>query len=127
MKESVRKLWFLVVLAAVFLLLLPGKAFAEDVVVYDAADFPNLKNRTQQEVMEKYTEAQACGKTYVEGSAASYYEEPASLTAPYAAGVLNPDTLKAMEGMSNFWRWMIGGGSAYREKGERRVPAGTGI
>ena len=108
MKGFTKKLWFLVALAAFFLMLLPGRAFADDVVIYDAADFANLRGRTWQDVMEKYTEAQAYGKTYIDGSSESYYEVPASVTAPYAAGVLNPDTLEAMEGMSNFWRWLVG-------------------
>lgn len=82
-----------------------------DTIVYDAADFPNLTGRTKQEVMEKYTEAQKAGTTYVQGAPETYYDEPASIEAPYAAGVLSSDTLKAMEGMTNFYRWLIGVGT----------------
>ena len=75
-----------------------------------AADSPTYTQpgHSQAEVAEHYTSAQAAGSTYIDGNSASYYEEPASVTAPYAAGTLSPDTLKAMEGMSNFYRWLTG-------------------
>ena len=63
MKGFAKRLWYFAVLAVIFLILLPGRVYAGDVMVYDAAEFANLKNRTRQEVMEKYTEAQAYGKT----------------------------------------------------------------
>lgn len=83
-------------------------AEASDAVIYDADSFSNLSGRTQQDVMEQLTLAQKAGPTYINGTSASYYDVPASTSAPYAAGVLSSDTLAAMEGMGNFYRWLIG-------------------
>ena len=77
-------------------------------VIYDAADFASHSGRTKAEVMQKYTEASAEGTTYINGRSASYYDEPVSTVEPYAIGVLSSDTLAAMRGMSNFYRWLIG-------------------
>lgn len=103
----------LTVFAALFVFAFACTAFAEgtDPVIYDAAEFSNLNGRTQSDVMEKYTQAQAEGTTYLNSSSASYYDVPASLRAPYAAGVISSDTLKAMKGMTNFYRWLIGVGN----------------
>lgn len=89
--------------------LVPCAVFADDdAVVYDAADFPCYSGRTMQDVMQKYTEATAKGDTYIDSQRSTYYDVPASTSAPYAAGVLKADTLEAMEGMTNFYRWLIG-------------------
>lgn len=110
MKKKCGKLTMLMAFTAFFVFALTCSAFAAetDPVIYDADEFSNLSGRTQADVMEKYTQAQAEGTTYINSSMASYYDVPASISAPYAAGVLTSDTLKAMKGMTNFYRWLIG-------------------
>ena len=105
MWTSNKRLSVVFLLAVFVMLLAPNAVFADDVVVYDAADFPCLSGRTKQDVMQKYTQATAMGATYIDGQRSTYYDVPASTAAPYAAGVLRPDTLLAMKGMSNFYRW----------------------
>lgn len=83
-------------------------AYASDSIVYNAADFSNLTGRTKQDVMKKYTEAEKHGTTYIYSDKTSYYETSASLNAPYSYGVLSKDTLKAMKGMTDFYRWLSG-------------------
>ena len=109
-KKRFCRILVLTVFAALFVFALACTAYAEetDPVIYDAAEFSNLSGRTQEDVMEKYTQAQAEGTTYVRWAESTFYETPASFSVPYAAGVLNPDTLKAMKGMTNFYRWLIG-------------------
>ena len=86
----------------------PESVGKSNAVMYDAADFPNLKGRTKKNIMDRYTAATAVGATYVGSNTSTYYDVPASIEAPYAQGVLSSDTLKAMGAMSNFYRWLVG-------------------
>ena len=83
----------------------------EEVVVYDAADFEYLSNRTKEEITDRYAEALAAGGTYINGNSNTYYITPSSMVNPYNAGEITPDTLEAMEAMSNFCRWLVGANS----------------
>ena len=79
-----------------------------DVIVYDAADFSYLKDRTKESIMNKYMEAQKAGFSYNVKEPKTYYDVPASTEVPYAIGVVSSDTLNAMKETTNFYRWLIG-------------------
>jgi hypothetical protein len=64
--------------------------------------------RTKEEVAKKYSEKRALGKTYENDNDDTYYKVPASTKNPYNAGVLTDDTLKTMQGMTDFYRWLVG-------------------
>lgn len=83
-------------------------AFAAEAVVYDAANMSNFQNRTRQTVANKYSEYKYAGKTYVNGDRSTWFSVPSSTSSPYNAGVLTEDTHKAVSGMANFYRWLVG-------------------
>lgn len=80
--------------------------FAAEPTVYTSDALTATRTRT--EIAQRYSAALAAGETYVDGSAATYYTDPASLSAPYAQGVLSPDAHAAMTAMTNYYRWLVG-------------------
>lgn len=86
----------------------PVSVYADEVVVYDAAKFDTFKDRTPQQVSAEYSKYRYAAQSYDDGVVSTYYTTPASVSAPYAAGVLTADTHKAMTDMTNFHRWLSG-------------------
>lgn len=77
-------------------------------VTYDYKD-TIFGQRTKEEVAKKYSDAQNAGSNTYNGSDSStYYSTQASTKNPYHQGVLTNDTLKSMEGMTNFFRYLAG-------------------
>lgn len=81
---------------------------AEDIVIYDAAEFACFQNRTKEEIGSRYGSALYAADSYVDLDKSTYYEEMPSLEAPYAAGRLTEDTHATMTAMANFYRWLVG-------------------
>lgn len=67
-----------------------------------------FKSRTLKEVADEYAKARYAGATYSNSDSSTWYQEPCSTSAPYAAGVLTQDTHTAMTAMTNFYRWLSG-------------------
>lgn len=110
MKKSKKKLRFLLAIAFMTLFGLSIKVTDAKAatVTYDYKD-TIFGTRTKEEVVKKYADAQNAGSdTYKNGDPSTYYTTPASITSPYHQGILTDDTLKAMEGMTNFYRYMAG-------------------
>ena len=96
---------------ALMLSILPVSSLAvgtDDAAVYDAAEISIFKDRTPQDVADRYSAAQYVSMTYSNGDSSTWYTTPASTQAPYAAGVLTADTHKTMTAMTNFYRWLVG-------------------
>ena len=90
-------------------------SFAEEPVllsseslVYNLNTLPQFSGRTQSEVTAKYAEAVNAGASYINNDETSYYSEAASVNAPMKQGTLTEDTLKVMQGMTDFYRWLSG-------------------
>ena len=104
------RLKFLLVMAVMMLL---GITFnvtnaKADTVTYDYKD-TIFGQRTKEEVVKEYSKAQNAGSdTYNESNSSTYYFTPASTENPYHQGVLTDDTIKSMEGMTNFFRYLAG-------------------
>ena len=65
--------------------------------------------RTKEEVVKEYSKGLNSGNdTYDPEKKLTYYSKPASIENPYDPGVLTNDTLAAMEGMTNFYRYLAG-------------------
>ena len=65
--------------------------------------------RTKEEVVKEYSKGLNSGNdTYDPEKKSMYYSKPASIENPYDPGVLTNDTLAAMEGMTNFYRYLAG-------------------
>ena len=65
--------------------------------------------RTKEEVVKEYSKGLNSGNdTYDPEKKSTYYSKPASIENPYDPGVLTNDTLAAMEGMTNFYRYLAG-------------------
>ena len=65
--------------------------------------------RTKEEVVKEYSKGVNSGNdTYDPEKKSTYYSKPASIENPYDPGVLTNDTLAAMEGMTNFYRYLAG-------------------
>ena len=79
-----------------------------DTIVYNADEMEPFKSRTRQEVADEYAKARYAGATYSNSDSSTWYQEPCSTSAPYAAGVLTQDTHTAMTAMTNFYRWLLG-------------------
>lgn len=79
-----------------------------DTIVYDADEMEPFKSRTLKEVADEYAKARYAGATYSNSDSSTWYQEPCSTSAPYAAGVLTQDTHTAMTAMTNFYRWLSG-------------------
>ena len=86
-----------------------GELFSSgDTIVYDADEMEPFKSRTLKEVADEYAKARYAGATYSNSDSSTWYQEPCSTSAPYAAGVLTQDTHTAMTAMTNFYRWLSG-------------------
>lgn len=86
-----------------------GELFSSgDTIVYDADEMEPFKSRTLKEVADEYAKARYTGATYSNSDSSTWYQEPCSTSAPYAAGVLTQDTHTAMTAMTNFYRWLSG-------------------
>ncbi|MBR7008270.1 MAG: hypothetical protein IKH90_06540, partial [Ruminococcus sp.] len=83
-------------------------AQAVNTVVYDGDKMSTFSSRTPESVAKKYTDAYYAGSTYDDRNSSSYYSTPASTENPYYQGVLSNDTLKCMQEMTNFYRWLVG-------------------
>lgn len=83
-------------------------AQAADVVVYNGDTMSTFSKRTPQSVSKKYADAMHAGKTYVDDNSDTYYKTKPSTKAPYFQGVLTDDTLKCMQEMTQFYRWLVG-------------------
>ena len=81
---------------------------AANVVVYNVNETTPFKGRTLQDVVNRYSNALSNVGTYNSADHTTWYTQQASTTAPYAAGVLTSDTHRAMTGMVNFYRWLVG-------------------
>ena len=97
-----------VVALAIFATLTNLSVRADGNEVYDANSWDTFKNRTREEIAEKYGEALKAGATYVDGDASTYYEVTPSLEDPATVGKLTTDTHEAMTEMTNFYRWLVG-------------------
>ena len=65
--------------------------------------------RTKEEVVKEYSKGLNSGNdTYDPEKKSTYYFKPASIENPYDPGILTNDTLAAMEGMTNFYRYLAG-------------------
>lgn len=86
-----------------------GELFSSgDTIVYDADEMEPFKSRTLKEVADEYAKARYAGATYSNSDSSTWYQEPCSTSAPYAAGVLTQDIHTAMTAMTNFYRWLSG-------------------
>lgn len=86
-----------------------GELFSSgDTIVYDADEMEPFKSRTLKEVADEYAKTRYAGATYSNSDSFTWYQEPCSTSAPYAAGVLTQDTHTAMTAMTNFYRWLSG-------------------
>lgn len=86
-----------------------GELFSSgDTIVYDADEMEPFKSRALKEVADEYAKARYAGATYSNSDSSTWYQEPCSTSAPYAAGVLTQDTHTAMTAMTNFYRWLSG-------------------
>ena len=83
-------------------------ARADDTVIYDGDTMAEFSSRTADTVAKKYTDAFYAGKSYTDGDESTYYTTAASTKSPYNEGVLTDDTLKCMQEMTNFYRWLVG-------------------
>ena len=84
-------------------------AEAASTVVYNGDTMTEFSSRTAQSVAKKYTDAYYAGASYVDNDPSTYYSTPAAVEkAPYNQGVLTADTLKCMQEMTNFYRWLVG-------------------
>ena len=81
---------------------------AADIVIYNGDTMSTFSDRTAESVAKKYTDAYYAGSTYDDRNSSSYYSTPASTENPYYQGVLSNDTLKCMQEMTNFYRWLVG-------------------
>lgn len=78
------------------------------VIVYNLNESEQFKDRTVENVMSHYNAARQIWEDAGYDDYKNYYDVPASIEAPYHQGVLNNGTLRAMESMTNFYRWLAG-------------------
>lgn len=106
--KQLSRLLAVVLSLALMLSILPVSSLAvgtdDAAVVYDAADISIFKDRTPQDVADRYSAAQYVSMTYSNGDSSTWYTTPASTQAPYAAGALTADTHETMTAMTNFYR-----------------------
>ncbi len=80
----------------------------DNTVIYDASEIALYRDRTIQEIADRYSAARYAGETYSDSYSSTWYSVPASIKSPYAAGVLTEDTHEVMTAMTNFYRWLVG-------------------
>ncbi|MCR5703389.1 MAG: catalase [Eubacterium sp.] len=102
--KKVRCLWAVLFVALFFTICTKSVAA---VVSYTDAN-TEFASRTKEQVAQKYSRGMNAGETYVDGDYSTYYKTPAAITSPYHQGVVTDDTLKAMQGMTEFYRWLVG-------------------
>lgn len=81
---------------------------AFNTVVYNANEWDTFKNRTKEEIGEKYNIVETTGLTYINYDETTYYTTPPSLQSPYERGVVTQDTLNIMTAETNYYRWLMG-------------------
>ena len=77
-------------------------------IVYNGNELDFFKDRTRQSVTEEYRKAYSYIGTFDNNDSSTWYEIPASLTAPYNHGKLTQDTLDSISQTVNFYRWLTG-------------------
>ena len=107
MKQTVKRVFAVLLALCLLLPLIPAGAEAASALVYDAASYSRFQ-RSRSEVAQRYFAAINAGPSYVDGQPSSYYSTPASTVSPYHQGVLTNDTLKTMEASLNYLRWLAG-------------------
>ena len=83
-------------------------ACAADTVIYDGNAMSTFSSRSAQSVANKYSAAYYAGPSYNDDEESTYYTVPASVQKTYNQGVLTNDTLKCMQEMTSFYRWLVG-------------------
>lgn len=109
-KVNKRTNWFITIgftVFAIMVLIFLGSTNADAVVEYDDSN-TIYASRTKEDVGKKYSEGRYLGESYRDYNEETYYSEKASLVSPYNAGTLTDDTVKSMQGMTNFYRWLVG-------------------
>ena len=77
-------------------------------VVYDLNEVGRFKNRTEEEVINRYCDALDAAVTYFDGERSTYYTVMSSTVSPYEPGRLTDDTLLVMHNMTDYYRWLVG-------------------
>lgn len=97
-------------LLALVMLICSAYALADDsaVVVYNGNTMEPFASRTKEVIGARYAAARNAGAGYVNNDRTTYYSVQPSLAAPYSAGVLADDTQAVMNGMTDFYRWLVG-------------------
>ena len=83
-------------------------AEAASAVVCNANELTPFKNRTRQEVAERYSQAMMAGDTYINNDSLTYYNVRPSFENPYYQGIVSDDTLEVMQVMTDYYRWLAG-------------------
>lgn len=83
---------------------------AAETRVINLNETDTFKGRTVKAVSEKLSELESViEKTgYTDGDRSTYYEEAASVSAPYSQGKLKQGTLDTMQAATEFLRWLMG-------------------
>ena len=109
-KENTIKRWMFVIGFTILMFLLFGllsNVKASAVVEYNDSNTIYGK-RSKTDVAKKYSEGRYFGESYDNKDENSYYSKKPSIKNPYNEGTLTNDTVKAMQGMTNFFRWLVG-------------------
>lgn len=80
----------------------------QDKKVYKLNNLPTFRNRTDEDIAQKYAYYENISKTYIDGEVLSYYHRLPSLEMPYSEGSITTDTARTMQGMTDFYRWLSG-------------------
>lgn len=109
MKKAIRSILSLVLVLAMCLSGIVYAAPAEaEPTVYDGNAMEPFAGRTREEIGRHISEAQYYESSYRSQDPQSYYTQQPSLSAPYAAGTITDDTLRAMAAMTQYYRWLTG-------------------
>ena len=101
---------FTFLLVLILLLSVGPAVYAEqaEAILYDGNQLEVFAARSKEEIGQQYSSGRNSGETYINRDSATYYTQKPSTQAPYDPGTLTEDTLAAMEGMVNFYRWLVG-------------------
>lgn len=80
---------------------------AEGSISYDLNKLPVYSSRTPESIEEMYVKC-TNDSTYYDGDPESYYDIEASVSPPYSQGLISNDTACAMQGMTDFYRYLSG-------------------
>lgn len=108
MDSMKRRILPLILALAMLLNCLPTVFAADAKIVLDGNTMEPFASRTKEEIGSRYAAARNAGVGYVNNDRTTYYSVQPSLSAPYAAGVLADDTQAVMNGMTDFYRWLVG-------------------